>query len=52
MEDFVTESYSNCLDLNQEVSVEINFRMWPRNYYCGILVKNVAIFLSSYEKSA
>ena len=43
MEDFVTESDLNCADLAQEVSVE-NFYMWPRNCFCGILVKNVATF--------
>ena len=43
MKDFVTESDLNCADLAQEVSVE-NFNMWPRDYFCGILVKNVATF--------
>ena len=43
MEDFVTESDLNCADLAQEVSVE-NFNMWPRDCFCGILVKNVATF--------
>ena len=43
MEDFVTESDLNCADLAQEVSVE-NFNMWPRDCFCGILVKNVAAF--------
>jgi hypothetical protein len=38
MEDFVAESDLNCTDLTQEVSVEKNFRMWPRNYFCGILL--------------
>jgi len=32
MEDFVTESDLNCVDLAQEVSVE-NFNMWTRNYF-------------------
>jgi hypothetical protein len=43
MEDFVTESDLNCADLAQEISVE-NFNMWPRNCFCGILVKNVSVF--------
>jgi hypothetical protein len=43
MEDFVTKSDLNCVDLAQEVSVE-NFKMWPRDCFCGILVKNVATF--------
>ena len=45
MEDFVTESDLNCVDLAQEVSVE-NLNMWPWNCFCGILVTNVAIFCS------
>jgi hypothetical protein len=44
MEDFVTESDLNCSDLAQEVLVEKNFSMWPRDYFCGILVKNRATF--------
>jgi hypothetical protein len=43
-EDYVAECDMNCADLAQEVSVEDNFRMWPRDYFCGILVKNVATF--------
>ena len=44
MEDFVAVSDLNCADLAQEVSVEKNFSMWPRDCFCGILVKNVAAF--------
>jgi hypothetical protein len=44
MEDFVTESDLKCADMAQEVSVGKNFSMWPRDYFCGILVKNVAAF--------
>ena len=43
MEDLVAEYDLSCADLAQEVSVE-NFRMWPRDCFCGILVKNVAAF--------
>jgi hypothetical protein len=43
MEDFIPESNLNCADLIQEVSVE-NFSMWPRDCFCGILVKNEATF--------
>ena len=43
MEDFVTESDLNCVDQAQEVSVE-NFSV-ARDYFCGILVKNVATCL-------
>jgi hypothetical protein len=43
MEDFVTESDLSCLDLAQKVSVK-NFNIWPRDCFCGILVKNVAAF--------
>ena len=43
MEDFVTESDLNCANLAQEVSVD-NFNIWPRDWFCGILVKNVAAF--------
>ena len=44
MEDFVTESGLKCADMAQEVSVGKNFSMWPRDYFCGILVKSVATF--------
>jgi hypothetical protein len=43
MEDFVTESGLNCMDLAQEVSME-NFNMWPRDCICRILVKAMATF--------
>ena len=39
----VTESDLNRTELAQEVLVE-NFRMWPRDCFCVILVKNVATF--------
>jgi hypothetical protein len=42
MEDFITESDLNCVDLAQRVSMK-NFNMWPRDCFCGILV-NVATF--------
>jgi hypothetical protein len=35
--------------LAQEVSVEKNFSMWPRDCFCSILVKNVSAFLSLSE---
>jgi hypothetical protein len=41
MEDFVAGSNMN---LAQEISKEKNFRMWHKDYFCGILVKNVATF--------
>ena len=44
MEDFVAESVLNCEDLAQEVSVEKNFSMWPRDCFCSIVVKNVTTF--------
>jgi hypothetical protein len=44
MEDFVAVSDWNCADLAQDVSVEKNCNMRPRDYFCGILVKNVANF--------
>ena len=43
MDDFATESDLNCADLAQEVSVE-NFNIWPTDCFCGILVKNLAVF--------
>lgn len=43
MEDFLIESDLNWGDLAQEVSVD-NFNMWPRECFCGILVKSVASF--------
>ena len=44
MEDFVAESDLNCAELAQKVSVKKNFSMWPRDCFCGILVKNVSAF--------
>ena len=44
MEDFVSESHLNCESLALDVSVERNFSMWPRDYFCSILVKNVVAF--------
>ena len=44
IEDFVAMSDLNCVYLAQEVSVEKNFSMWPRECFCGILVKNIAAF--------
>ena len=44
MENFVAECDLNCADLAQEVSVEKNFRMWPKDCFCGILVENGAAF--------
>jgi hypothetical protein len=43
-EDFVAVSDLNCTDLAQEVLEEKNFSTWPRDCFCGILVKNVAAF--------
>jgi hypothetical protein len=40
MEDFVIKS----ADLAQESWVEKIFRMWPKDWFCGILVDNVAAF--------
>jgi hypothetical protein len=42
MEDFVARN--NCVDLAQEISKEKNFIMWHKDYFYGILVKNVATF--------
>ena len=49
MEDFVAGSNLNCVDLAQEISKEKNFRMWHKDCFCGILVKNVATFCP-YQK--
>jgi hypothetical protein len=43
MEDFVAGSNLNCVDLAQEISKK-NFRMWHKDCFCHILVKNVATF--------
>jgi hypothetical protein len=43
IEDFVTESNLKCGRLTLEFS-EKNFNMWPRDCFCDILVKNVAVF--------
>ena len=39
---FVAKTDLNCADLTQEVSVEENFSVLLRDFFCGILVKNVA----------
>jgi hypothetical protein len=44
MEGLVAGSNLNCVDLAQEISKEKNFRMWHKDCFCGILVKNVATF--------
>ena len=44
MEDFVAGSNLNFVDQAQEISKEKNFRMWHKDCFCGILVKNVATF--------
>jgi hypothetical protein len=44
MEDFVAGSNWNCVDLAKEISKEKNFRMWHKDCFCSILVKNVATF--------
>ena len=41
---FVAKTDLNCADLTQEVSVEENFSVLLRDFFCGILVKNVAAF--------
>ena len=51
MEDFVAESNLNCADLVQEVSVEKNFSMWHKDYFCGILVGNGAAFCPLAKES-
>ena len=43
MEDFVAGSNLNYVDLAREISKE-NFRMWHKDSFCGILVKNVTTF--------
>lgn len=43
-EDFVAGSDLNYADLAQEIPMEKNFSTWPRDYFCGILVKTVADF--------
>jgi hypothetical protein len=42
MKDFFTQSHLNCVVLAQDVLVEKNFSMGPRDCCYGILVKNVA----------
>ena len=44
MKDFVAEIDLNCAELNQELSVESDFIMWPSNCFCGILIKDVGAF--------
>lgn len=42
MEEFVAKSDLKGTDPAQEVLVEKNFSIYHRNYFCGIVVKNVA----------
>jgi hypothetical protein len=42
LEDFVAGSNLSCVDLTQAISKEKNLRMWHKDNFCGILVKNVA----------
>jgi hypothetical protein len=44
VEDIVSESDLNCVDLAQEVSVERNFLVCDLEMFYGISVKNVAVF--------
>jgi hypothetical protein len=44
MGDFVAESNLNYADLTQDVSEEKHFIMWCGDWFCGILLKNVAAF--------
>ena len=44
MKDFVAVSDLNCANLAQEISVEKNLSMWPRDCFYSILVKNMAVF--------
>ena len=44
MEHFVAEGDLNGRSLVLEVSEKNNFNTWPRDCFCGILVKNVATF--------
>jgi hypothetical protein len=42
MEDLVAEFDLNCADLAREGSVEKNFRLWPRDCSCGVLLRNIS----------
>jgi hypothetical protein len=44
IEDIGAKGVFNCVDLAQELSVEKNFSMWPRDCSCDIFGKNVAAF--------
>jgi hypothetical protein len=45
MKDSGAKGHLICVGLlAQEVSVEMDFNMWPRDCFCGVLVKNVAAF--------
>ncbi|EGV99439.1 hypothetical protein I79_014613 [Cricetulus griseus] len=44
MEDNGADNDLWCLGLDQDVSEEKNFSMWPKNCSCDILVKNVVAF--------
>ena len=47
-----SEEDLNCGGLAQEVSVEQNVSVWPRDCSCDILAKNVATFLPLSKKFA
>jgi hypothetical protein len=44
MKDFIAGSNLNGVDLDQDISKEKNFRMWYKDCFYGILVKNVGTF--------
>ena len=46
MEDNRADNYLKCQELAQEFS-EMNFTMLPRNHFCDILVKEVALPFTS-----
>ena len=47
MGDRGTKSYLNCQGLIQEVPEEKSLSMLPRDHFCNVLVKNVAVFCLS-----
>jgi len=51
IEDFVVQYDLSYTVLAQKVSVEKNFKIWPRDYFCSILVKNVAAFCPCLESA-
>jgi hypothetical protein len=51
LEDIDAEGDLNSSGLVQEVSEEKNFGIWPRDWFCGNFMKNMAAFCPYLESA-